>query len=164
MAESFSNFSKATLTTAINSTDLTIVLSDASLFPTANFYIVIDSENSNREIIYITSRSVNTLTVASTSDRGTRGTTASAHSSGANVLHGPLAHHVETALHDAAIYTHTQGSASSTWTINHNLAKFPSVTVIDSSDSVVEGDISYTNANSLVITFTASFSGKAYLN
>lgn len=61
-------------------------------------------------------------------------------------------------------YTHTQSSASATWTINHNLNCFPSVTVVDSAGSVVIGDVSYTNANTLVVTFVAAFGGKAYLN
>lgn len=61
-------------------------------------------------------------------------------------------------------YTHTQNSASATWTITHNLNCFPSVTVVDSAGSVVIGDVSYTNANTLVITFVAAFGGKAYLN
>jgi len=29
---------------------------------------------------------------------------------------------------------------------------------------VVIGDVSYTNANTLVVTFVAAFGGKAYLN
>jgi hypothetical protein len=63
-----------------------------------------------------------------------------------------------------ATYTHTQNSASATWTINHNLNCYPSVTIVDSAGSVVIGDVSYTNANTLVVTFVAAFGGKAYLN
>ena len=58
----------------------------------------------------------------------------------------------------------TQGSAASTWTINHNLEKFPSVTVVDSANNVVVGDITYTNTNSLTVSFSSTFSGKAYIN
>jgi len=61
-------------------------------------------------------------------------------------------------------YTHTQTSASATWTITHNLNCFPSVTIVDSAGTVVIGDVSYTNANTLVVTFVAAFGGKAYLN
>ena len=68
-----------------------------------------------------------------------------------------------------ATYTHNQSAASATWTITHNLNKFPSVTVIDSGDSVVQGEILYNSANQLTLTFyagggTSAFSGKAYLN
>lgn len=59
---------------------------------------------------------------------------------------------------------HTQGSASSSWTINHNLGFYPNVTVVDSGGSIVEGEISYTNSNSLTVTFSSAFSGKAYLS
>lgn len=61
-------------------------------------------------------------------------------------------------------YTHNQTSASAAWTVTHNLGKFPSVTVIDSAKSVVVGEVNMTNINEVEITFTAAFSGKAYLN
>jgi len=61
-------------------------------------------------------------------------------------------------------FTHSQNSASATWTITHNLNCFPSVMVVDSAGSVVYGNIEYLDANSLRLTFVASFGGKAYLN
>ena len=61
-------------------------------------------------------------------------------------------------------YAHTQGTASATWTIVHNLDFFPNVTVVDSGGTIVEGEIAYTNRNQVVLTFSASFSGKAYLS
>ena len=61
-------------------------------------------------------------------------------------------------------YIHTQSSASATWTVTHNLNKFPSVTVVDSANNVVMGAVEMINLNSITITFTASFSGKAYIN
>lgn len=61
-------------------------------------------------------------------------------------------------------YVHNQGAASATWTITHNLNKKPSVTVVDSADNVVVGEIQYINDTSITITFSGAFSGKAYLN
>lgn len=61
-------------------------------------------------------------------------------------------------------YTHTQGVASATWSVAHNLNKKPSVSVADSADTVVYGDIEYIDNNNLTITFTSAFSGKAYIN
>lgn len=58
----------------------------------------------------------------------------------------------------------TQSVASNTWTIAHNLEKFPSVMVVDSGNNVVVGDITYTNNNSLTVSFSSTFSGKAYIN
>ena len=60
--------------------------------------------------------------------------------------------------------THTQGSASSTWTVTHNLNKFPSVTIVDSNEEQIFGVVDYQSANTIVLTFAAAISGKAYLN
>ena len=40
-------------------------------------------------------------------------------------------------------YTHNQSSTSDTWVINHNLNRFPSVTVIDSGGTIVQGTVVY---------------------
>lgn len=61
-------------------------------------------------------------------------------------------------------YTHPQGTASDVWVIVHNLGKRPSVTVQDSAHDAVDGDVFYNDANTLTITFSAAFSGVAYLN
>ena len=63
-------------------------------------------------------------------------------------------------------YVYTQDNASKTWTITHNLGKNPSVTILEGgvNGSEVEGDITYTNLNTLVLTFESSISGIAYLN
>ena len=61
-------------------------------------------------------------------------------------------------------YTHDQMTPSSTWTINHGLHKFPSVSVIDSAGTVVEGDVSFDSDVLITITFDSAFSGKALLN
>jgi len=61
-------------------------------------------------------------------------------------------------------HIHTQTVASSTWNITHNLNKFPSVSIVDSSNAEVIGEVEHTNANSLVVKFSAAFSGKAFIN
>lgn len=61
-------------------------------------------------------------------------------------------------------YTHTQSVVSDIWTIQHNLNKMPSVVVVDSGGSTVEGDISYIDFNTLTISFNGAFTGKAYCN
>jgi hypothetical protein len=58
----------------------------------------------------------------------------------------------------------TQTIPSATWTIEHNLNKFPSVTVVDEDDNVYYGEVIYENSNEITINFTGAFSGKAYLN
>lgn len=61
-------------------------------------------------------------------------------------------------------FEYSQTAPSSKWFINHPLNKFPSVTVVDSGGSVVIGDIEYVDNSNIIITFNATFSGKAYLN
>lgn len=53
---------------------------------------------------------------------------------------------------------------SELWTVPHNLSKYPSVTVVDSSGRVMYGTVTYLDQNSLSIAFSAGFSGKVYLN
>ncbi len=69
----------------------------------------------------------------------------------------------EAVVQDLA-YAHNQGTSSATWTIVHNLDFFPNVTVVDSAGTIVEGEIVYTSRNQIVLTFSAAFSGKAYLS
>ena len=61
-------------------------------------------------------------------------------------------------------YTHTQSSASSTWSVSHSLNKKPSVSIVDSSDNLIRAHVEYTDLNNLTITLSAPTSGKAYLN
>ena len=61
-------------------------------------------------------------------------------------------------------FTFNQINASTTWVINHNLSKFPSITVIDTAGTVVTGEYTYTDNNNVTLTFSAGFAGKAYLN
>lgn len=61
-------------------------------------------------------------------------------------------------------YTHNQPVASATWSIAHNMGKNPSVSIVDSSGDEVIGSVAHVSLNQLVVSFTAAFSGKAYLN
>lgn len=61
-------------------------------------------------------------------------------------------------------YIHNQSIPSSIWSINHNLNKFPSITIVDSGGTEVEGDVDHVDQNNITVTFSASFSGKAYIN
>ena len=57
-----------------------------------------------------------------------------------------------------------QGVPSTTWTIQHNLNKFPSVTSVNNNDVQMFGKVTYIDENNLTINFSAGFSGKAYMN
>jgi hypothetical protein len=60
-------------------------------------------------------------------------------------------------------YLHVQGAASATWVINHNLNRYPNVSVMSSTDDVVIGDVHYDSLNQITITFAGAFSGKAVM-
>ena len=65
---------------------------------------------------------------------------------------------------DDKTYVHVQTTSTAVWSIQHNLNKFPSVTVVDSGGSVVVGETVYIDNNNIQITFSSAFSGKAYCN
>ena len=64
----------------------------------------------------------------------------------------------------SATFVFTQGVPATTWNITHNLGKFPSITVIDTGNTVVVGEYNYTSNTNVILTFSAGFAGKAYLN
>jgi hypothetical protein len=61
-------------------------------------------------------------------------------------------------------FTFTQGVSSVTWNIQHNLARFPSVSVVNTNEFVIHGEVEYIDNNNVTLTFSAAFAGKAYLN
>lgn len=61
-------------------------------------------------------------------------------------------------------HLHIQGAASATWVINHNLNRYPNVTVISSTGDEVIGDLTYDSLNQVTIRFIGAFSGKATLS
>ncbi len=61
-------------------------------------------------------------------------------------------------------YIWSPPSALVSWVIAHNLQKFPSITTIDSTGRVVNGEVTYLNNNLVEIAFAFPVSGTAYLN
>ena len=58
----------------------------------------------------------------------------------------------------------TQLSNDTTWDFTHTLNKFPSVSVVDSGNNIIYGDVEYITTSRLKIHFSSAQSGKAYLN
>lgn len=76
---------------------------------------------------------------------------------------------IESKIADAADdfdknYVHNQSIASATWSVQHNLNKFPSATMVLSTGQKGYGDVTYIDENNLTITFASAESGKAYIN
>lgn len=61
-------------------------------------------------------------------------------------------------------YVFTQAVPADVWLIEHNLNKYPSVSVIDTGNNLVCGDVEYVDTNTVRCKFSSMFSGKAYLN
>jgi hypothetical protein len=61
-------------------------------------------------------------------------------------------------------YHHEQINPSRVWEIAHNLEKYPSVTIFDFSGAEVEAEVSHTDTNNLIVTFSVPFAGYADLN
>lgn len=61
-------------------------------------------------------------------------------------------------------YTHNQGAVSSIWTIDHGLTFQPSVQVVDSAGTTIEGVVNYNSSTQLTVEFSVAVSGTAYLS
>ncbi|NIR40564.1 MAG: hypothetical protein GWN07_32520, partial [Actinobacteria bacterium] len=111
-----------TLTSSINSTDLTIPISDATGWPSGGangpFFVVIDYDLAGIEKVEVASRTGTTLTVANTGKRGVDDTAATSHSSGAKIRHCGTAqdmaefnsHAFDTTIDDHGQYMRTDGT------------------------------------------------------
>lgn len=53
---------------------------------------------------------------------------------------------------------------AATVTVNHNLGKYPAVSVIDSAGDEVEGVVDHVTMNTLTLSFSAPFSGTVICN
>ena len=100
---------------------------------------------------------VNVLTMGSV-------TTGSSDSASATITGTAPSQVLNLVLPKAAVYTHTQGSAATSWTIAHNLGYYPNVSIVDSSGNVVIGDVQHSSNNQVVVSFSGAFSGSAYLS
>lgn len=61
-------------------------------------------------------------------------------------------------------YTHAQASASTTWTINHNLGFKPDVYLYDAGGNEFEAQVAHPSNNQTVVTLTQATAGTARLH
>jgi len=73
------------------------------------------------------------------------------------------AEELEAGIKDAN-YIHYQISPSIQWLCQHNLNKFPAVTVVDSANNIIYCEVKYLDLNSVELDMTYQCSGKAYFN
>lgn len=60
-------------------------------------------------------------------------------------------------------YTHVQLEAAATWTINHELGYWPSITIFDQLGRIIDADVQNTSADTVVINFSEAIAGRARL-
>jgi len=58
-------------------------------------------------------------------------------------------------------YTHTQNTAATTWTINHNLGRRPTITLFNVGNQVIEANLIHTSTNQAIAYFTVATRGTA---
>ena len=79
----------------------------------------------------------------------------------------PLYLNIESAYYSnntiARNFTFTQTTASAVWTIVHNLNQYPYIVAKDEFGNTLLGDLVYTDANTITITFSSPQKGNAYL-
>ena len=61
-------------------------------------------------------------------------------------------------------YVHTQLSASSSWTVNHNLGFKPSVEILSVGGAEIEGEVLHISNNQVTINFVMAVAGSARCN
>jgi hypothetical protein len=71
---------------------------------------------------------------------------------------------LDTASGSDAYYRHVQSVAAAVWTVVHNLGKFPSVSVVDSTGTTVYGTIRYDSTSQVTLSFSGAFGGEAYFS
>ena len=63
-----------------------------------------------------------------------------------------------------ANFLYTLDGSASVYVINHNLNKYPSVTIFDQNNAEVETQVVFNNLNTATLTFSLPFTGKASFN
>lgn len=61
-------------------------------------------------------------------------------------------------------YVHEQNTASDFWSIQHDLGKYPSVTIVDTAGDECEGVINFVSLNLITVSFSSAFAGRAFVN
>lgn len=77
---------------------------------------------------------------------------------------GTEADFIVSLMSEKSTYTHHQSVPTDIWEIHHTLKSYPSVTIVDSGNSVVFGEVTYVSLDLIRVAFKGEFSGVAYLN
>ncbi len=63
-------------------------------------------------------------------------------------------------------FTYVQPVTAEVWVVEHNLGKYPAVSIVDSADQQITGQVDYDSLNQCTLTFSPApgVSGKAFFN
>jgi len=61
-------------------------------------------------------------------------------------------------------YTYHQINVATTWTITHGLGYNPNIVVTDTNGNIYEGNITWPDVNTVIVTFSTALNGYAYLS
>ena len=127
-------------------------MSDVTVIEPGVYQVIVDPAVT---VVEVQAAPVFEVTVSAVGVQGVPGTDGTAGVDGAVGPAGPRGN-------SGGYYVHTQGVPSAIWTVTHNLGYRPGgVVVLDETGATCEGDLSYPDVNTLVLTFTAAFSGTA---
>jgi hypothetical protein len=102
---------------------------------------------------------------------GTAATAVAAHAAAADPHPGYLTQDKGDARYAAlgstggglAAYVHTQSTPATTWTINHNLGRYPSVELFNSGMQEIDAEIAHPSVNQTLVTLNPATAGLARL-
>lgn len=64
----------------------------------------------------------------------------------------------------SVVYTHNQTTPATTWTVNHNLGRYPSIQTLTVGQVEFDADIAHTSINQAIITLAIATAGIAQCN
>lgn len=118
--------------------------------------VVVD--NTEQRIVVSRRASVAIVNSGPQGPRGFQGETGLTGPEGPEGPIGPKGEGIETVAHHQLV-------PSSVWLVDHTWpGGFPAVSVVDSGNNVIIGEVTYLSTTQLSITFSNPFAGKAYLN
>lgn len=83
---------------------------------------------------------------------------------GAQGLQGPPGPAGPQGASSGMQFIFTQHVAAEVWVIEHNLGRYPVITIIDSGGEETSGEVTYVDLNHVTVEFSAPFSGIAVCN
>lgn len=119
-------------------------------------------QESNNVSVESTVNEVNISSLGAQGIQGIQGETGPQGETGDTGPQGPKGEKGDTLF--SYSYAFEQQVESTSWSINHNLAYRPAVTIQDYGKNTIEGDLDHITTNTVVVSFALPIAGYAYLS